>query len=65
MTAKNIYYKDLLEGHILQRLKLRLLKKGSFITYMKQNGKLGGQNKVPRLTNDRKIADALTQINNL
>ena len=65
MTAKNIYYKDLIEGHILQKLKLRPLKKGTFITFMKQNGKLGGQNKVPRLTNDRKIADALTQINNL
>ncbi len=64
MTAKNIYYKDLIDGHILQRLKLIPLKKGTFITFMKQNGKLGGQNKVPRLTNDRKIADALTQINN-
>lgn len=64
LTAKNIYYKDLIDGSILQTLKITKLKKGSFITYMRENGKLGGQNKVPRLTNDRKIADSLTLINN-
>lgn len=60
MQQKNIYYKDLIVGSILQRLKIRPLKPEAFIAYMKSQGKLGGQNKVPRLSNDRKIADALT-----
>ena len=55
----NTYYKDLIDGKVLQRLKLRHLKKDSFINYMRSIGKLGGQNKVPRLSNDRKIVDAL------
>ena len=56
----NSYYDDLLTGHILQTLKIRPLKKNAFIDYMKSQGKLGGQNKVPRLSNDRKIAGVLT-----
>ena len=56
----NSYYDDLLTGNILQVLKIRPLKKASFINYMRSEGKLGGQNKVPRLSNDRKIADAMT-----
>lgn len=64
LTKKNIYYNDLITGNILQPLQVVPLKKGSFITFMRENGKLGGQNKVPRLTNDRKIADALHEINN-
>lgn len=59
MLKQNIYYKDLIEGHILRRLVLRPVCKNAFRTYMKSQGKLGGQNKVPRLSNDRKIADAL------
>ena len=59
LQKQNIYYRDLIQGHILQSLKLRLLKKDSFINYMRAQGKLGGQNKVPRLANDRKIADEL------
>ena len=59
MVKQNIYYEDLIVGNILQPLKIRALKKGSFIAYMKSQGKLGGQNKVPRLANDRKIADFL------
>lgn len=55
----NIYYADLLRGNILQTLKIRMLQKDSFISYMKSLGKLGGQNKVPRLSNDRKIAEQL------
>jgi acyl-CoA synthetase (AMP-forming)/AMP-acid ligase II len=62
MQEKNIYYKDLRAGNILQQLKIRLLPKGSFINYMKSKGKLGGQNKVPRLANDRKIADELIKL---
>jgi len=57
MQDQNIYYRDLIEGQILRPLIVRPLKRGSFIAYMKTQGKLGGQNKVPRLSNDRKIVD--------
>jgi len=59
MQQQNSYYKDLLVGKVLQPLKIESLSKDSFQRYMKSQGKLGGQNKVPRLSNDRKIADAL------
>lgn len=59
MVDQNIYYQDLIDGNILQPLKISCLSKGAFSAYMKSIGKLGGQNKVPRLSNDRKIADAL------
>lgn len=56
----NVYYDDLITGAILTPLKITSLKPNSFIEYMKAKGKLGGQNKVPRLSNDRKIAVELT-----
>ena len=56
----NSYYKDLITGNVLQSLKITKLRKGSFREYMKSVGKLGGQNKIPRLANDRKIADELS-----
>lgn len=59
LQQKNSYYKDLRAGNILRQLIITPVKPNTFIDYMKRNGKLGGQNKVPRLTNDRKIADAL------
>jgi len=59
LQKKNIYYFDLIEGNILQPLIIRSLKKDTFINYMRAQGKLGGQNKVPRLSNDRKIAEEL------
>jgi hypothetical protein len=59
LREKNIYYNDLITGGILQPLKIRELRPDGFIEYMKSVGKLGGQNKVPRLSNDRRIADAL------
>jgi len=59
LREKNIYYDDLITGNILQTLKIRPVKKNGFIDYMKSIGKLGGQNKVPRLSNDRKIATEL------
>ena len=55
----NTYYDDLITGNVLTNLQVFSLKKDSFINYMKSIGKLGGQNKVPRLSNDRKIADEL------
>lgn len=60
MTQKNAYYEDLISGNILRPLLIRPLKRDAFREYMKSEGKLGGQNKVPRLANDRKIATALT-----
>lgn len=59
LRDKNVYYDDLISGNILTPLKLRPVRKNGFIDYMKSIGKLGGQNKVPRLSNDRKIADVL------
>ncbi len=60
MQAQNIYYKDLISGNILQTLKISVVQKDGFKAYMSSQGKLGGQNKLPRLSNDRKIADFLT-----
>jgi hypothetical protein len=59
LQKRNSYYQDLVEGKILQPLIIRYMKKDAFINYMKSLGKLGGQNKVPRLSNDRLIADGL------
>ena len=59
LRHKNVYYDDLITGNILQKLKITPVKKNGFIDYMKSIGKLGGQNKLPRLSNDRKIAEAL------
>ncbi|PLK42734.1 GH3 auxin-responsive promoter family protein [Emticicia sp. TH156] len=59
MTELNVYYDDLITGSILQRLVITPLQRDAFITFMRSQGKLGGQNKVPRLSNDRKIADVL------
>ena len=59
LRKKNVYYDDLIAGHILDELKITSVRKSGFIDYMKSIGKLGGQNKVPRLSNDRMIAEAL------
>jgi hypothetical protein len=59
MREKNIYYDDLIAGSILQPLVITSIRKNGFIDYMKSVGKLGGQNKVPRLSNDRTLAGAL------
>lgn len=62
LQGLNTYYKDLRKGNILQELKVRVVPKEGFIEYMKSIGKLGGQNKLPRLSNDRTIADKLIQM---
>lgn len=59
LVKYNVYYSDLILGNILRPLVLNIMNKNAFIEYMKSIGKLGGQNKLPRLSNDRKIADAL------
>ncbi len=61
MQKKNVYYADLINGKILQPLRITSLLPVAFNAYMKSQGKLGGQNKVPRLSNDRQIADALSE----
>lgn len=59
MQSQNVYYLDLIEGKILQPLIIRKVKKGGFHEYMKAIGKFGGQNKIPQLSDNRKIADVL------
>jgi len=61
LQKQNSYYFDLIDGKILQTLKITTIKKGGFQAYMKSAGKLGGQNKVQRLANDRKVADILVK----
>ena len=60
MQQQNVYYYDLIQGKVLRPLVVSPVKEKGFQDYMKSIGKLGGQNKVPRLSNDRKIADALS-----
>lgn len=59
LRQKNVYYDDLVGGNILQTLRVSSIRKNGFIDYMKSIGKLGGQNKVARLSNDRVIAEGL------
>jgi hypothetical protein len=59
MKKQNSYYYDLIAGNILQPLKISPIQQGGFQEYMKTLGKLGGQNKVQRLSNDRKVANGL------
>ena len=59
LREKNIYYDDLISGNILDTLKIVPIRKNGFVDYMKSIGKLGGQNKLPRLSNERAIASAL------
>ena len=59
LQEQNSYYFDLIQGKVLCPLKITTVKNQGFKAYMKSIGKLGGQNKVPRLSNDRKIADVL------
>jgi hypothetical protein len=60
VQSQNSYYFDLIKGKVLRELKITCIKKNGFQEYMKSIGKLGGQNKIPRLSNDRKIANALS-----
>jgi len=61
LRKKNVYYDDLITGNILERLKISVVQKNGFVDFMKSIGKLGGQNKVPRLSNDRIIAKGLQE----
>lgn len=64
MRKRNVYYDDLIAGNILQPLIISKLQKNAFQDYAKSEGKLGGQNKIPRLANDRKIANFLEKLIN-
>jgi phenylacetate-coenzyme A ligase PaaK-like adenylate-forming protein len=59
MRKQNVYYDDLIMGNVLRTVVVTKVRQNGFQEYMKSQGKLGGQNKLPRLTNDRKIADLL------
>ena len=61
MRKQNSYYDDLIVGKVLRKLVITSVESNGFNNYMKSVGKLGGQNKIPRLSNDRKIADFFTQ----
>ncbi len=63
LQQQNTYYFDLIKGKVLRPLKISIVKTNGFKDYMKSIGKLGGQNKIPRLANDRNIADALYSYN--
>lgn len=62
MRKQNVYYDDLIVGHVLRTVVITKVPKNGFQDYMKSIGKLGGQNKLPRLSNDRKIAEQLEQL---
>jgi len=62
LQKQNTYYFDLIKGKVLQPLKITKIKKDGFQEYMKSIGKLGGQNKIPRLSNDRKIVEVFPQL---
>jgi hypothetical protein len=59
LQGKNPYYKDLITGSVLQPLVISRVKKDGFLNMMKSRGKLGGQNKIPRLANDREVVSLL------
>ena len=61
MRKQNVYYDDLIVGHVLRKVVITKVAKNGFQEYMKSIGKLGGQNKIPRLSNDRKIVDLLNE----
>ncbi|MEP7321481.1 MAG: GH3 auxin-responsive promoter family protein [Saprospiraceae bacterium] len=60
MREQNIYYDDLITGNILRPIQVKMMKPQSFRDFMRDIGKLGGQNKIPHLRNDRKIANGLS-----
>ncbi len=62
LCDRNIYYSDLIKGHVLDILKITEVRRGTFNSYMKECGMLGGQNKVPRLADNRTIADSLIRL---
>ena len=62
LQRQNSYYKDLIEGKILKPLEIKTVKQGGFEVYMESQGKLGGQNKTARLSNNRTIVDEMINL---
>jgi len=62
MRKQNMYYDDLIVGNILRKVVITKVNKNGFQDYMKSIGKLGGQNKIPRLSDNRNIADSLSKV---
>jgi hypothetical protein len=62
MRKQNIYYDDLIVGKVLRELVITKVKKNGFQDYMKSIGKLGGQNKIQRLSNDRSVVNLLEKL---
>ena len=62
MRQQNIYYDDLIVGKVLRELVVTKVKKNGFQDYMKSIGKLGGQNKIQRLSNDRSVVNLLEKL---
>ena len=63
LQKQNKYYHDLVSGKIIAEAKVNMVQKGGFNTYMKSIGKLGGQNKIPKISNNRKVVDRLNKLN--
>lgn len=61
MQNQNVYYRDLITGKTLRPAKVRLVPKGGFTRYMESIGKLGGQNKIQRLSDNRNLVTELIQ----
>lgn len=59
LAKKNVYYNDLIKDKVIRTAVITSVERGAFNNYMRKEGKLGGQNKIPRLANDRKIADGI------
>ena len=63
LRKQNKYYHDLIAGKIIAKAKVNMVQNGGFNKYMKSIGKLGGQNKIPKISNNRKLADQLNKLN--
>ena len=63
LCNRNSYYRDLIEGKVLKELEIVVVKRGAFKNYMKSKGKLGGQNKIPRLSNNRELIEGVLKAN--
>jgi hypothetical protein len=63
LCNRNIYYRDLINGKVLKELEIVVVKRGAFKNYMKSKGKLGGQNKIPRLSNNRELIEGVLKVN--
>ncbi|GAB4374488.1 MAG: GH3 auxin-responsive promoter family protein [Salibacteraceae bacterium] len=64
MSVNSDYEAKRKGDRVLRKPMIRAVRPGTFYEWMKQRGKLGGQNKVPRLSNDRKHLEQIIEISN-